>query len=102
MKVCKSSSPSCSFFLLVLGTATAVQATQCGKWYSSDCLADDDVRYDEDYTNNLVDLNPIWGKAAGYWKVKFLVGTWQLYKEEEIQGDETAGDCSCSCILCSC
>ena len=85
MKVCESSFPSCSFLIVLLGTTTSVHATQCGKWYSSDCLADDDVRYDEDYTNNLVDLNPIWGNAAGYWKVKFLVSTY--FEEEEDRRD---------------
>ena len=55
--------------LVVFGwTTTVVTATsKCGKWYSSPCLADDDVRYDESYTNNILDQNPIWSKRVGYW-----------------------------------
>ncbi|KAL3927624.1 MAG: hypothetical protein SGBAC_013010, partial [Bacillariaceae sp.] len=38
---------------------------ECGKWYSSSCLSETDVRYDPDGSDNIVDQNPAWSKFEG-------------------------------------
>jgi hypothetical protein len=52
---------ACSFPVPVL-------AVQCGKWYSTACLAEEDKRYDEAYTNDLNKQEPLWTDLSGLWK----------------------------------
>jgi len=50
----------------------SVEAVKCGKWYSTECKAKTDIRYDADYTNNIIEQDPIWSHYVGYWKRKIL------------------------------
>lgn len=54
-------------FTLLLAQAQVVSAVQCGQWYSTDCLADTDIRYDKDASDAFFDQNPIWEKFNGFW-----------------------------------
>mmetsp|Transcript_17592 Transcript_17592/g.20035 ORF Transcript_17592/g.20035 Transcript_17592/m.20035 type:complete len:501 (+) Transcript_17592:38-1540(+) len=44
-----------------------VLALKCGQWNTHDCLGKTDKRYDPDSTNNLKELNSIWGLQEGLW-----------------------------------
>lgn len=50
--------------LLFLNIAVASSAVPCGKWYTTDCLADSDIRYDASASNKIVDQNEIWAHQA--------------------------------------
>jgi len=54
----------------LLSMPASIEAVNCGKWYSTDCKAKTDVRYDAEYTNNIKEQNPVWGHYEGYWKRK--------------------------------
>lgn len=54
----------------LLSMPASVQAVKCGRWYSTECKAKTDVRYDADYTNNIKEQDPIWSHFEGYWKRK--------------------------------
>lgn len=47
---------------------SSVMAVQCGRWYSNSCLADEDIRYDQDASNTLTDQAEIWGKLQGFFR----------------------------------
>ena len=56
----------------LLSMPASVEAVKCGKWYSTECKAKTDVRYDAEYTNNIKEQDPMWGHYEGYWKRKVL------------------------------
>jgi hypothetical protein len=56
-----------SSLLLWVTLAPQAGAVRCGKWFSSDCLAETDVRYDKSYTNSIQEQDDIWSKFEGYW-----------------------------------
>lgn len=56
----------------LLSMPASVEAVKCGQWYSTECKAKTDVRYDAEYTNNIKEQNPVWGHYEGYWKRKVL------------------------------
>lgn len=56
----------------LLSMPASVEAVKCGKWYSTECKAKTDVRYDAEYTNNIKEQNPVWVHYEGYWKRKVL------------------------------
>ena len=56
----------------LLSMPASVEAVKCGKWYSTECKAKTDVRYDVEYTNNIKEQDPIYSHYEGYWKRKVL------------------------------
>ncbi|CAJ1931966.1 unnamed protein product [Cylindrotheca closterium] len=40
----------------------------CGRWYSSSCLAESDIRYDRSASNAIADQNPAWKKFEGFYE----------------------------------
>jgi len=49
-------------------TNSLVESTPCGRWYSSDCFAKSDKRYDASYSNTIRDQDPLLADLAGFWK----------------------------------
>lgn len=45
-----------------------VESVECGHWYSNDCLADEDIRYDDEASNTITDQAIIWGKLHGLYR----------------------------------
>jgi hypothetical protein len=56
-----------SSLLLWVALTPQAGAVRCGKWFSSECLADTDVRYGKSYTNSIQEQNDIWSEFEGYW-----------------------------------
>ena len=48
-------------------TKNLVESVECGKWYSTACLAEIDKRYDTSYTNDIKEQNPLWAEQEGFW-----------------------------------
>ena len=48
------------------------KAAACGQWYSTSCLRDTDIRYNQGYTNNIIEQNPYWSSLQGFWRTKDL------------------------------
>lgn len=50
----------------------SASGTECGKWYSSPCLCDEDVRYCKEGENgasdDIQDQHPFWKKVGGYYR----------------------------------
>ncbi|KAL3927846.1 MAG: hypothetical protein SGBAC_012907 [Bacillariaceae sp.] len=40
----------------------------CGRWYSSTCLAESDIRYDASTSDAIADQNPAWKKFEGFYE----------------------------------
>ncbi|CAJ1965714.1 unnamed protein product [Cylindrotheca closterium] len=40
----------------------------CGRWYSSGCLAENDIRYDSTASNAIADQNAAWNKFEGFYE----------------------------------
>lgn len=57
-----------SLFLTACSFPVPVLSVQCGKFYSTTCLAEEDKRYDEAYTNDLNKQEPLWTNLSGLWK----------------------------------
>ena len=59
------------FFIVATSTCfrtpVLVESVPCGRWYSSDCLAEEDKRYDDSYTNNIKEQDPLWADQEGFW-----------------------------------
>ena len=51
-----------ALLLLSFSTSSTVAAVECGKWYTSSCLAESDIRYDENASNDIKDQDDIWGR----------------------------------------
>lgn len=53
------------FFLLGVISAESVD---CGNWYSNSCRRDEDLRYDPNASDSIVEQAPVWGYFQGFWK----------------------------------
>lgn len=53
--------------LLLSLSASSSQALKCGQWNTHACLADTDIRYDPDYTNDMSEQNELWNRQAGFY-----------------------------------
>ncbi|KAL7562733.1 hypothetical protein ACA910_013235 [Epithemia clementina (nom. ined.)] len=58
--------------LLLFSFFARSSGTDCGKWFSSDCLAESDKRYDKSYTNDIKEQESFWKQYEGYWINEFL------------------------------
>ena len=66
---------SISFTLAILmanAKNKVAKAVDCSQWYSTKCLGDTDIRYDQGYTNNIIEQNPNWSSLKGFWRTKDL------------------------------
>jgi len=55
-------------FLLTSVVAPLTSAVECGHWYSKECLAESDIRYDDSISYNLKDQATIWNRLQGFYK----------------------------------
>ncbi|CAJ1968215.1 unnamed protein product [Cylindrotheca closterium] len=53
---------------VTLKTDRRLSETKCGRWYSSRCLAESDIRYDPTASNAIADQNPLWKKLEGLYE----------------------------------
>ncbi|KAL7572810.1 hypothetical protein ACA910_014667 [Epithemia clementina (nom. ined.)] len=58
--------------ILLVSLFARASGTDCGKWFSSDCLADSDKRYDKGYTNDIKEQQSFWKQYEGYWINEFF------------------------------
>jgi hypothetical protein len=61
------------FLLAVAGAGlliipTNVMAVECGRWYSSECLAEEDIGYDDGASSTITDQAAVWGKLHGLYR----------------------------------
>lgn len=70
----------------------SVQSVPCGKWYSRDCLADNDIRYDDSVSYSLKDQALIWKRIEGFYvgTVSYLKGGKDLITEPEFYDPNAA------------
>lgn len=52
--------------LLLVSISSKVDALKCGTPLTTDCVANGDIHYDPDYTNDLIKQAPFWGKKEGF------------------------------------
>lgn len=54
------------FALVLLVLISKANALKCGTPLTTDCVKDSDIRYDPDYTNDLLKQAPVWEKRTGF------------------------------------
>ena len=62
--------------LIALAQARTASSTECGKWYSSPCVCDTDIKYCPDGVNGATDevaeQHPFWKHYEGFWQYESL------------------------------
>eukprot|EP00571_Detonula_confervacea_P011588 CAMPEP_0172307012 /NCGR_PEP_ID=MMETSP1058-20130122/7953_1 /TAXON_ID=83371 /ORGANISM="Detonula confervacea, Strain CCMP 353" /LENGTH=472 /DNA_ID=CAMNT_0013019071 /DNA_START=72 /DNA_END=1490 /DNA_ORIENTATION=+ len=56
--------------VLLSGLISKANAVQCGTPLTTDCVADSDIRYDKEYSNDLIKQSPFWEHWEGLWRAE--------------------------------